>query len=64
MFNKLYGALAATIVGYYAMGGMFGWEYGNPKPTIAPADVRRSPGWSRSHSGPSHFWHSGYRGGK
>jgi hypothetical protein len=64
MFNKFYGAVAAVIVGYYAIGGINGWEPGNPRRTIAPPDARRSPGWSRTHTGPSHFWYSGYRGGK
>jgi hypothetical protein len=64
MFNKLYGALAAVIVGFCAIGGLSGWEYGNPKPNIVPPDARRSPGWSHTHTGTSHFWYSGYRGGK
>lgn len=62
MLKAIYIAVAALALGYYAVDGLFGWEYGNPKPTMVPADVRRSPGWSRG--GPSHFWYSGYRGGK
>ncbi len=62
MLKTFYIALATVALGYYAADGMFGWEYGNPEKKIMPADARRSPGWS--HSGPSHFWYSGYRGGK
>jgi hypothetical protein len=64
MFNKIYAAVAGLAVGYYALGGLFGWEYGNPQRNIVPADARRSPGWSHSRTGTSHFWYSGYRGGK
>jgi hypothetical protein len=62
MLNKLYIVLAAAALAYYAADGFSGWEYGNPRQTVVPADVRRSPGWS--HAGTSHFWYSGYRGGK
>lgn len=64
MLSKLYILIATLAVGYYAADGIFGWEYGNPRPTVAPADVRRSPGWSHSRTGTSHFWYSGFRGGK
>jgi hypothetical protein len=62
MLNKIYIVLAAVAMSYYAADQMFGWEYGNPQRAMAPADVRRSPGWS--HAGTTHFWYSGYRGGK
>lgn len=62
MLNKLYIILAAAALGYYTADAWFGWQYGNPKPTQVPAEARRSPGWS--HTGSSHFWYSGYRGGK
>jgi hypothetical protein len=64
MLNKLYIVLATAALGYYSAAGMFGWEFGTPQRTTAPAEVRRSPGWSHSRTGASHFWYTGFRGGK
>lgn len=62
MLSKIYIVLASAALLYYTADSIFGWEYGNPQRTTAPADVRRSPGWS--HSRTTHIWYSGYRGGK
>ena len=63
MLNKIYIVLASVALGYYAADGMFGWEYGNPQRTIGAG---RRPPVARlvACAGTSHFWYSGYRGGK
>ncbi len=62
MLKKIYMVLAATVLGFYAVGAQQGWEFGNPERKVVAADARRSPGWS--HAGTMHFWHRGYSGGK
>jgi hypothetical protein len=60
MLNKFYLVTGLAVVLLYSVAAFNGWEIGNPKREVLPADVRNSPGGYRSF----HFWHSGYHGGK
>jgi hypothetical protein len=60
MLSKFYLLLGVGVLLLYSVATFYGWEYGNPKREMLPADVRNSPGGYRSF----HFWHSGYHGGK
>ncbi len=60
MLSKIYLALGVGILVLYLAATWSGWELGNARRQVLPADVRNSPGGYRSF----HFWHSGYRGGK
>lgn len=56
----LYKALVIGSLGLYGAAGLFGWEFGSSEKGQIPASVRSSPGGYRS----THFWHTGYFGGK
>ena len=60
MLTKIYLAIAAVVICVYGASAYKGWEFGNEKRDVVPADVRQSPGGYRSF----HFWHSGFHGGK
>lgn len=60
MFNRIYMALGAAVLGFYGLTAFTGWEFTNPERRVLPASVRQSPGGYRSYG----FWHAGYRGGK
>ena len=60
MLSKIYLIIGIIIVALYGVVALRGYEFGDEKRQVVPADVRQSPGGYRSF----HFWHFGYRGGK
>jgi hypothetical protein len=58
---KLFGVIAAGVLGGYLYLGLTGSDFGSDgERDVVPPTVRTSPGGYRSFA----FWHSGYEGGK
>ena len=60
MLKKTYAAIGAILIGGYATGALFGWEYFKSKPRPIPSKFQQSPG---GHAF-APIWYTRYRGGK
>lgn len=59
MLNRIYIGFASIVCTAYAGAALLGWEISDTEKGQVPISVRQSPGGYRSH-----FWSSGFRGGK
>lgn len=60
MLNKLYLTLGSLLLVGYSVMAFNGWEFGDARREVIPREQLHAASGYRS----SHFWYSGYRGGK